>query len=281
MKKDLLERLRAIPEIAQLKDFEHDTKLFIDPYKIRYGQLGYCRKKIIAFFGVFFKAVQNEDRVTVEKLGSKLHEINATKLGYTDVDNIPRGKGFSQRDLLVIFDEAIKASKRVQIKDMPDILVFADKVGPDKISDLTTNLIFEDLIDFSNQIIEKYRLPIDTNKKLIWIFEERKEDWVLKEKNVPNIDGEDLVFIPDNIVDTYEIFSYGDVYRNLVYPFYKQHLAVHRLIRTLKNGEERPDCKRIKKKYPCTRRTIIGFVNSYPEEYEKYKNSLRKRYWRK
>lgn len=280
MDKKLKEKIEKIEEIVQL-DFEHDNKLFIDPYRIdeKRGELyKRAKEKILKYFDIFFYSVEHNLRDTAVSIGEHLHEINATKLGYTNKEEKPKGKGFCQKDLLIIFDEAIKIKD--YIKDMPDILVLAENVGPDKVSDLTTNIIYEELLEFTIGIISKYDLDIELNKRRKWIFDVDEQEWYKKDILVPCIDNEEILFIPDKLAAPYEIFSYENVYNQLVYPFYKSHPAIHMLVRLLKNKEERPDCKKIKQKYPMRRETVKNFKQEYTEEYEEYKAEMIKDYWR-
>lgn len=276
----LLEKIRDIDEIVQL-DFEHDNKLFIDPYRINEGEgelFARAKKKIINFFDLFFECIERNDKETAFYMGKPLHEINATKLGYSRIDDLPRGKGFSRKDLLIIFDEAIKIKDF--ITDMPDILILAEKVGPDKVSDLTTNIIYKELIEYTIYIADKYQLEIELVNKRKWIFNAEEKKWIRETLLVPHIENEEIIFLPKKIVERYEIFSYENVYRDLVYPFYKANPAVHRLIRVLKNKEEVSDCKKLRKKYPANRETVRNFKLEYPERYKQYKNEMKKDYWR-
>ena len=76
------------------------------------------------------------------------------------------------------------------------------------------------------------------------------------------------------------IFSYENVYNQLVYPFYKTNTSIHGLIRLLKNNEERPDCKKIKEKYPIRRQTVREFKQQYTDRYKTYKDEMIKDHWR-
>ena len=280
MDKKLKDRIKEIKEIVQL-DFEHDNELFIDPYRIdekRSELLKRAKEKILKYFDLFFYSVEHNLRNNAAMLGEHLHEINATKLGYTNRVGKPKGKGFCRRDLLVIFDEAIKIKN--YIEDMPDILILAENVGPDKVSDLTTNIIYEELLEFTIEIISKYNLDIAFIPKRKWIFDVNIQGWYKKELAVPCIDDDEILFIPDKLVASYEIFSYENVYNQLVYPFYKVNTSIHRLIRLLKNNEERPDCKRIKEKYPMKRETVREFKQNYADRYNEYKKEILKDYWR-
>lgn len=280
MEKSLKQQIEKIKEIAQL-DFEHDNLLFIDPYRINESKnelLKRAKKKILKYFDLFFYSVENNLREKAKEMGEHLHEINSTKLGYSRKDNIPNGKGFSQRDLLIIFDEAVKIKK--YIEDMPDILVLAENVGPDKVSDLTTNIIYEELLEFTEIIILKYNLNINSRKLKKWVFNSEIQKWQQRGFEVPIIDNKEILFIPNDLIAPYEIFSYENVYKKLVYPFYKTNTSMHGLIRLLKNGEKRPDCKRIKETYPLKRYTVKDFKKHYRKEYIQYKEEMIKDYWR-
>ena len=254
--------------------------MFIDPYRINEKEnklFNRARKKILNYFDLFFYFVEHNLRNDVEKLGLHLHEINATKLGYTTKGARPNGRGFCQRDLLCIFDEVIKIKD--YIEDMPDILILAQNVGPDKVSDLTTNIIYEELLEFTIGIINKYDLGIELRSKKKWIFDINKQEWGKKTVLVPHIDSEEILFLPIEMVVHCEIFSYTNVYTQLVYPFYKNNTAVHGLIRLLKDGEERPDCKKIREKYQKRRDVVMEFKQNYPDEYNAYKKKMIEKYW--
>ena len=277
---ELKEKIEKIPEIVKL-DYEHDNQLFIDPYRIdgkRNELLKRAKEKILKYFDLFFYSVEHNLRDNATKMGEHLHEINATKLGYSNKDYRPKGKGFCQRDLLIIFDEAIKVKD--YIEDMPDILVLAENVGPDKVSDLTTNIIYEELLEFTIRIIFKYDLNIDLIKKRKWLYEVDAQEWQKKEILIPIIDNDEILFIPDKLTASYEIFSYKNVYNQLVYPFYKVNTSIHRLVRLLKNKEERPDCRKIKERYPMRRETVKEFKQKYTKRYNEYKTDMINDYWR-
>jgi len=281
MDKMLLQKIRDIKEISQLEQFEYDNKLFIDPYRINGTQnaiLQSAKTKIIRFFDLFFESVENKDRNLAENIGQHLHEINATKLGYCAVFDDPKGKGFSQRDLLFIFDEAIKV--KADITDMPDILMLAERIGPDKVSDLTTNIIYEELLEFTKGIIAKYNLKIPIQKTNKWVFDVEKTVWIKKEIDVPYIDEKEILFLPNGIVAGYELFSYEVIYKKEIYPFLKNNPAIHNLVRLLKDGEKVTDCKKLKKHFPQTRATVKYFKKTFPDRYERYKTEMQNDYWR-
>ncbi|MCL2383540.1 MAG: hypothetical protein FWC79_05310 [Oscillospiraceae bacterium] len=281
MNKRLLEKIREIDEISQLEDFERDNKLFIDPYRINEKRGEHLKKgkdKISKFFDLFFDAVEKQDREKVKRLGRCLREINATRIGYTNPEKNPQGRGFSQADLLYIYDEAVNIEEHIE--DMKDVLMLANRVGPDKVSDLTTNIMYPELLDFTIEIIQKYKLEIPIEKVDKWVFNSKQEEWEETEMLVPKIEGEEILFLPKGIVATYQIFSYERFYWRGAYPYLKANPAIHRLVRVLKNGEERTHCKKLKNEYPPKRRTVMQFKNDHPKVYKEYKDKMEKDFWR-
>lgn len=273
MKRELFYKIRKIDEIVQLR-FRHDNKLFIDPYLIKETEselLARAKKKIEIFFDLFFKCIEQNDIEKAQMLGKYLHEINATKLGYGAEKNSSGGKGFCQKDLLHIFNEAIKI--RDYIEDMIDVLIFTQNVGPDKVSDLTTNIIYEELLEYTTYIIDKYGLEIDFKKKNKWIFNLENKSWEKKKVLIPFIDEEEILFLPESIVSSRQIFSYEKVYRNLVFPFYKANIKNHKFMRIAKNGEEVLDCKKLRKEYPLTKNIVKDFRIRYPQLYTEFKKN--------
>ena len=283
MNDNLKIKISQIPEIVQL-DFEHDNLLFIDPYRINSSKsilLKEAKKKVIDYFDIFFDAVKNNSIDTVEIIGKELHEINATKLGYTSNVSRPNGNGFCLRDLINIFYEAQKADKKLLIEDMPDVLVFAENIGPDKVSDLVTNIIYEDLLEFTRQIIIKYNLPIKFEERKKWIFDFYDWKWVNRKVLIPIVDNQEIIFIPEGIASGKEIFSYKSFYHDLVYPYYKSNASMYGLIKLLKDGKtERPDCQKIHDRYPIRRDTVANFKLSHLNEYNEHKNHILNDNWK-
>ena len=275
-----LQKIKKIEEIKQL-DFTRDNEFFIDPYRItvrdwKYGKI--AREKIINFFDEFFENVKDDNVRNILIQGEHLHEINATYLGYSSGEANPRGKGFSQTDLLTIYKESEKVSGLID--DIRDILVCARNVGFDKVSDLTTNIIYEELLQYTHDINKEYSLELEEKTVNKWIFNSDQKRWERKPKQVLYLNQKEILFVPEKIAKETELFSYDSFYENLVIPFYKVNAAIYNLVRTLKDGKtEKPNIKLIKQKYPKCKATVIQFKQEHPEEYKKYKDSLVNDYW--
>ena len=144
-----------------------DIKLFIDPLLLKNSRHIELNKDAHNAFQNHFtdiirllQASKEENDPAWKAAFKKLDfpEISGTCLGY-GAGSI-HGRGFG----LVLKSKTIRVAKQIidiGIKD-PDLFVamalFEDKFGPDLISDMTTNIIFDALIKFNKRIINELGL---------------------------------------------------------------------------------------------------------------------------
>lgn len=170
---------------------ERDTPLYIDPILI------YCNKKyeawhkkIIKYFNFLYEKTQNPE-ITKDQLKYffNFHEIKNNWLGVSKNSNNGRGFGDKLTELLwnnlsFIFEKN-DITKDFHIEKS---LLLTDKSGKDLISDLITNIIIEDLLEFTETFAKKY---IDEEKcckfKIRSKFDYQIETWKDHEYLLPYI----------------------------------------------------------------------------------------------
>lgn len=148
-----------------------DTKLFIDPLLLKNSQhneiknaarLSWCKhfEDIIKLLRV--SKVTNDLAWRNARKRFIFHEITGTCLGYGS--NTIRGSGFGN----ALTDQVLGTASQIVamgIED-PDLFVlmslFEEGIGPDRISDMTTNVITKDLISFTERICTKLEIPIES-----------------------------------------------------------------------------------------------------------------------
>ena len=269
MSKEFLEGL----EIVEI-NMQVDNRHFIDPYKIIESNSEIAkisRKSIVSFFECFFECIKKGDTGILYELGIDLHEINATCLGYGEGKN-PKGKGFSYNDLLKIYTNSRKL-KDMQLEDFFDVLVFTSRLGSDKVSDLVTNLIQFYLIDFTIECCLKNGIKFELKEEKVKKWDISNKKWVKYKKHIPFIKDKPILFIPKEIISDLQTISYVTVYNDLVKPYYKANCSKFGLAKILKDGRVAADCKKIKEKYPLSRKVVDDFVREHRDEYDKYKKN--------
>jgi hypothetical protein len=149
-----------------------DTKLFIDPLLLgdsAHPEIsGEGRQAYIRHFSTaisLLRAVKVEDETdvpwrNVRRLLS-FPEIKGTCLGYGAESISGSGSGSAMTDQVM---QTAKAIVDLGVND-PDLFVamalFEDNFGPDRISDMTTNIIFEELLKFNGRILAGLDVPTE------------------------------------------------------------------------------------------------------------------------
>jgi hypothetical protein len=182
-----------------------DTLLFIDPLllelsaypEIHIGAATSYKKRFSDIVKLLSASNFQDDAAwkAAKKL-FKFSEISWTCLGYgTSV----RGSGFGKDLISTTIDTASQIVK-LGIED-PDffmaLALFEEGIGPDRISDMTTNIILWDLLAFTEKINETLKIPVES----------RNIKGTTRKVIINPISGEPLVFVPTDIVRDLPIAS--------------------------------------------------------------------------
>lgn len=189
-----------------------DTLLFIDPMllelsihqEINSGAAESYKKRFSDIVKLLTVSKFEDDVAwkAAKKL-FKFSEISWTCLGY---GASVRGSGFGADLISTTLDTASQIVK-LGIED-PDffmaLALFEEGIGPDRISDMTTNIILQDLLDFTERINLTLQLP----------FESRNINGTNRDCIINPLSGEPLVLVPTDIVRDLPIASdWSDVCR--------------------------------------------------------------------
>ena len=145
-----------------------DTKLFIDPLLLGNSRHIEIKTNARQSWKTHFEAIikllrasQAEGDLAWRNARRRFvfHEITGTCLGYGS--NTIRGSGFGE----ALTDQVLGTASQIVAMGIndPDLFVlmslFEEGIGPDRISDMTTNVIAQDLISFTERICKKLNLP--------------------------------------------------------------------------------------------------------------------------
>ena len=187
-----------------------DTKLFIDPMLVFQEEVeGFegCKDKIRGFISEAFRRVAlAKSKSGKERLHAlemlKFKEPWETKLGYTAYGSSGSGMGdeFSRR----VFDAVIDFID-LGLDEFGSYLstfhMFVDGIGPDRISDMVTNIIKEELIDYTIKICRDKSIP--TKKVLIGnVGFSLNFGWARKKVELPinPYDGKAIILVPKDFL---------------------------------------------------------------------------------
>src|SRR6185312_125779 len=130
-----------------------DTRLFIDPFALSIREDSWaseCTDLVLSFFQEAVDSIRHDRDERAKSLLSNLSEPNETCLGLSH--GMPDGRGVGGKQAIEIYTalSGSEAARTGQLTSLEDCDLFIPGVGPDKISDITTNIIRGKLIEYTN-----------------------------------------------------------------------------------------------------------------------------------
>lgn len=226
-------------------DPDRDVPLYVDSQLIGASNHAFadrCHNTISNFFSLFLELIQEGEQDRARELFSFLAEPNETCLGSSK--GKPAGRGVGGKQASDIF-ESIMASKAIEtgiLDHLEDFRIFVHGVGPDKASDMTTNIIRKNLIEYTQNQCELHDIPmtkaVATNPW--WNAESRR--WVRSHETMLVIDQQPILLVPKSLVSRGIAYTLDRYHRQFVLNFVKkEHLASngpHVRYREPKKGQE-------------------------------------------
>ena len=155
--------------------------------------------RIEVFWAELIKAVRANDTSRIDEILGGLKEPNETRLGYSS--NKPHGNSVASKlkPKIVSTIRSNKAVKTGVLSHFSDVELFIEDVSSDRISDITTKVIKDVLIEFTQQQCLLHNIPM---KKVIQkdIFDHVNKKWVVNKVELPVYNGKPIIFVPKSIV---------------------------------------------------------------------------------
>ena len=179
-----------------------DNLLFIDPRLIENSNDLIAKKmqlRIESFWGELIRSVKSKDVKKIYYMLSGLKEPNETRLGYAF--SKPKGNSVADKLKPKIVD-AIQRNKAVKtgvLSHFSDVELFIEDVGSDRISDITTKIIKEVLIEFTQEQCKLHNIQMQLVKQDD-IYDYQTQKWVKRKVNLPVYSKKAIIFVPKNLV---------------------------------------------------------------------------------
>lgn len=257
-------------------DTDADTKLFVDPYAIDIRGDAWsaeCGRHLRSFFNALLVSLRGHDDGRAEHLASHLHEAGETFLGLSR--GRPRGRGIGPEQATQILN-ALRHSRALQtgiLSDLAETELFIEGIGPDKISDLTTNILRGPLLEYTLAQAKLWGMRITSGVAVGAIWEPAREDWVQEHRDTLVVDGVPVILVPKFSVRRNLTLNSQEFYNHHMVNFLQQEYlnAGQALIRVLKSGERRVYKTDVKAQHPMSKPALAEFVHQHPQVLELYK----------
>jgi len=254
-----------------------DTCLFIDPRAIRFLHTEWgneCVTSLQSFFESVIEAIKLGQNDEALRLLSALGEPNETHLGLSRDKAQGRGLG---TELAKEVWELLSTSRAVRsglLVDLEDTALLIDKVGPDLISDIATNVIRGQLLSFTQDVCKEFGIPLEkaVDSGPLWDFSGEK--WCSRLVDMPVTKNGRLLLVPKEIVRKHVTYDPRE-YLNHYVLTHMQSIELNansELVQLLKNGGTRVTKKSVAHKYGTTKNDLVALTQKYPEILERYRS---------
>ena len=259
-----------------------DIPLCIDPHVIATREDTFsvkCNNIVVNFFQtVVTKIKEGDDKFAKYMLG-KLREPNQTHFGLSTEE--PKGRGVSGKQSIDVYRK-FKESRAVKtgfLKDLSGTELVIEGISSDKISDMTTNIIKKELIEYTQKQCDTYNIPTQSVPAEFY-WDPQNQVWKDEYVQLPVYENKSIILIP-KVFARYRIhYNHQQYYNKFVLEYLQQeHIdANSSLVTLLKNGEKKVYKKDLKSKdeYKLSKEFLYEFSNEHPDVLEEYANSLSK-----
>jgi hypothetical protein len=264
-----------------------DTKMFVDPRAFVALQTTWgdeCVDLIRNFFDDVLQAIRNEDPERARLLLSGLHEPNETRLGLSKERVAGRGVGSQLADSIYASLAQSEAVEHGLIEHLEDTALMIDGIGVDRVSDITTNIVREKLIEFTVEMAEKYDMELlEANSGPIWSAE--KGEWANAQIPMLAPKGSPLLLVPRTVARWKMDYDPGEYYRGFVLPFLQGHELGKRrspLVQTVQSGKRKGERyvrkKDVDRHYRKRlgggqKRVSVDVTRDYPQVFKQFQKS--------
>ena len=260
-----------------------DSKIFVDPRALRLlpSEWGAeCVSLIQNFFEAVLDAIKEKRETDALCFLSALHEPNETRFGLSRKK--ARGRGMAKKlanKLKKALDES-EAAKSGLLVDLEDMALMVPNIASDIISDITTNIIREPLIRYTQETCEEYDIPLAKQVSSGPTWDPDTLRWLPSHyERLPVIGGEKLLLVPKTIVRRKLEYDQDEYFRHFILEDLRgRELASSNseLVYLLKDGTPMITKKSLIAKYGSGKDAIVILTKAHPEVLAKYRKQKEK-----
>lgn len=262
-------------------DVTRDARLFIDPTAVRLLRSPWadeCVSLIQDYFTAVLGAIREGRDQDAQSLLVKLREPNETHLGLSRRESHGRALGpESAKELW----KSLRASGAVSsglIEDLEDTLLLVEGVGPDIVSDITTNIIREPLVRYTQASARYYGIPLTPDVPTGRMWDPSADDWYEAYDDLPVTTRGRLLLVPKIIVRARMEYDVDEYYRHYLMETLRdvELNARSSLVQVLKDGRKRVTKKDLQEKYGSSKKVVIEQTIRHPDTLVRYREAKAK-----
>jgi hypothetical protein len=194
-----------------------DVPVGIDPfllYKSRDSEYRGLHDVLTGVFNAGIKAVRRGALSEARQI-LDFPEVSAVGLGYTRNSKKGSGVGTQLTELIV---ETLVGSPSLQergVRHVEEMQLVSAGIGPDRVSDITANVLKRFLIDYTQRQCSIWGLPVKRGVPVSHIYDPLSQSWEDSYENLPvsPSDGSPILLVPRRLVRALPWINYDDFLR--------------------------------------------------------------------
>lgn len=195
-----------------------DLPLGIDPFllfKSRDSEYRQLHMLLIATFNAGVAAIREGNTDEAHRLFD-FPEVSAIGLGYTQGGKRGSGVGGYLAGLIIDTLEASPALQQRGVRHVEEMQLLSAGIGPDRISDITANVLKRFLIDYTQRQCRIWNVEMATSVPVSHIFNHLSKEWedAFEDLPISPINGTPILLVPRRIVRVLPWINYDDFVRS-------------------------------------------------------------------
>jgi hypothetical protein len=191
-----------------------DLPLGIDPFlmfKSRDEEFRRLHAVVISHFNSGVEAIRR-GRPDLANEIFDFPEVSAIGLGYTKSGKRGSGLGSYLRDLIIGTIQASPGLQERGVIHVEEMQLLAAQIGPDRISDISANILKNHLIEYTQRQAQLWDIPLKAGVPMPHVYDETSQSWVDIYVDLPvsPTDGAPVLFVPRRIVRALPWINYDD-----------------------------------------------------------------------
>lgn len=257
-----------------------DIPLFIDPYFLSNRKDSWsltASNTISDFFQRVIDLVKGNNTYEAKQLFEFLGEPNQTCLGLSR--GRPRGRGVGKDNANKIFKSLLK-SKSIEsglVQDLEDSIIFVDGIGRDKLSDMATNIIKKNLIEYTKEQCKLWDIRLDKGVPTGYFWNIDKGIWETEYSEMLVVNNRIILLVPKAIVSYCDDYTPSKYYNHFVLNFLQnENLRLNTsLIQYRKDKSKYVTKKSVAEETPYSKEFLRKFTKNNPDIFKNFKRETK------
>lgn len=263
-------------------DVSNDTRLFISPRALMLLPSDWgseCVYLVQNFFETVLGHIKAGRQSQAEALLRSLREPNETHLGLSKGRSRGRALGNSSAHDVWGALSRSDAARSGLLQDLEDTVLMVEGISVDIVSDMTTNIIREPLIYYTQQMCALYGIPIAEGVPSGPLWNPKARQWDGRFESLPVTSSGKVLLVPKVIVRQHLAYDAHEYYRHYLLEYLRaaELSANSALVELLKNKNRRVTKKALVDKYGAGKQAIVRETLKHPEVLDKYREAKNKK----